>query len=701
MRVPYQELENTLREVLRKEGFEEERAAACARLFAEASLDGVYSHGLNRFPRFIAMIHRGVIDVHAEAECVARFGAIERWDGRRGAGNLNAQHGMDRAIALAREHGTGCVALRNTNHWMRGGSYGWQAAGAGAVGICWSNTNQNLPPWGSRERRIGNNPLILAVPRPEGHVVLDMAMSQFSYGALASYRRRAEPLPVDGGFDEGGRLTRDAAAIEQTGRPLPIGFWKGSGLSILLDLLAATLSDGKATNHIPTDPLEETDLSQVFIAFDLNQLGAERAACIADDVVRHVQQSVPAIEGTDVRYPGEGTLRTRRENREHGVPVEPDVWAEVQGMRRGGRRSSSEGGITDLRPEGEKERYATTKNHEQRTTPLDEVRWGIIGSGDVAEYKGGPALYHVDGSKLIAVMSRREEKAKNFAERHGAARHYTSAEALLEDDEVNAVYVATPPDVHAEHVAMAAERGKHVLCEKPMAQTVAECEAMIDVCRAHGVQLMIAYYRRFFPVVVKMKALLDEHRIGELVRARAELAGFYTPRADGERAWLTDAGRAGGGFMTDAGTHRLDLLAHFLGEVQEVSAFTDTQTFDFDVDDASSVIMRFEGGVHATAAFNWNIGSPIDEFELCGTGGRVLSRNLGRGDLEVLVEGETTETFELPAPAITHLGLVEHFVACLQSGTPNALPGEAGMQATRMTEAAYRSSREGRVVRPT
>ena len=342
-----------------------------------------------------------------------------------------------------------------------------------------------------------------------------------------------------------------------------------------------------------------------------------------------------------------------------------------------------------------------TPNAEPQThTPLTDVRWGIVGSGDVAEHKGGPALYSVEGSKLVAVMSRREEKARSFAARHGAARHYTSVEALLDDADVNAVYVATPPDVHAEQVAMAARRGLHVLCEKPMAQTVEECRAMIDVCREHGVQLMVAYYRRFFPVVMKMKALLDEGRIGTLVRARAELASFYAPRPDGERTWLTEMDRAGGGFMTDAGTHRLDLFAHFLGDVQEVSAFADTQTFDFGVDDAASVIMRFEGGVHASGLFNWNVGSPIDEFELCGTGGRILSRNLGQGALEVIVEGETVETFHLPAPDITHLGLVEHFVACLRTGAPNALPGEAGMQATRMTEAAYRSSREGRVARP-
>src|SRR5439155_10919673 len=119
--------------------------------------------------------------------------SLERWDGRRGPGNLNAYESMARAIAMARDHGIGCVALANTNHWMRGGTYGWQAADAGVIGICWTNTLANLPPWGAAEPRIGNNPLVIAVPRRGSggaHVVLDMAMSQFSYGALAAYRLR-------------------------------------------------------------------------------------------------------------------------------------------------------------------------------------------------------------------------------------------------------------------------------------------------------------------------------------------------------------------------------------------------------------------------------------------------------------------------------------------------------------------------------
>jgi 3-dehydro-L-gulonate 2-dehydrogenase len=251
---------------------------------------------------------------------VAGHGALERWDGGRGVGNLNAHACMEAAIALAGRHGIGCVALANTNHWMRGGTYGWQAADAGMIGVCWTNTLPNLPPWGADAPRIGNNPLVIAVPAANGsdrHVVLDMAMSQFSYGALASYRRRQELLPVVGGFDENGELTRDPAAIERSRRPLPIGFWKGSGLSIVLDLLAALLADGRATHQIPADPERETGLSQVFIAIDARAVTpAGAAARIAGGILEHLK----------ARYPGERTLETRRLNLTEGIPVEPAEW---------------------------------------------------------------------------------------------------------------------------------------------------------------------------------------------------------------------------------------------------------------------------------------------------------------------------------------------------------------------------------------
>lgn len=332
MRVIYEELFETLKRVLLNIHFSEESAQICARLFAETTLDGVDSHGLNRFPRFLRMVENGSIDIHAKPEPLTAFGSLERWDGRRGPGNVNAWQSMDRAITLATQSGIGCVALANTNHWMRGGSYGWQAAEAGMVGICWTNTLPNLPPWGSADARLGNNPLVVAVPRAKGHIVLDMAMSQFSFGALETYRKRGEQLPVDGGFDRDGKLTRDPAVIEETGRVLPIGYWKGSGLSLVLDTIAASLSDGLPTHRIPPDPELETGISQIFIAIHCEALGTTD---IIDRVIEDLQ--LPTSNGGHVRYPGEKILKTRKENLEMGVPVDEVIWDKIQELTQASR----------------------------------------------------------------------------------------------------------------------------------------------------------------------------------------------------------------------------------------------------------------------------------------------------------------------------------------------------------------------------
>jgi 3-dehydro-L-gulonate 2-dehydrogenase len=331
LRVPFETLHAVMVDALLKTGMPADRAALCARLFAETSRDGIASHGLNRFPRFLRMIASGVIDVHARPACVASAGALERWNGRRGPGNLNARESMARAIALARLHGIGCVALAETNHWMRGGSYGWQAADAGAIGLCWTNTLANVPPWGAADARIGNNPLVVAFPRRRGHVVIDMALSQFSVGALTQYAARGERLPVAGGYDADGRLSHDAVAVLASGRLLPVGSWKGSGLSIVLDLIAAALSAGQATHQIPRDPENETGLSQVFIAIDPATLGGEPGIDrLADAALAHLT----AGPG-DVRYPGARTLEVRARSLRDGVEVEPATWAEVRAAAAG------------------------------------------------------------------------------------------------------------------------------------------------------------------------------------------------------------------------------------------------------------------------------------------------------------------------------------------------------------------------------
>ncbi len=327
LRIPYTEVVDRLARTLRELDFEPGRAELCARLFAETTRDGVYSHGLNRLPRFLETIRNGRLQVGARAERVAAFGALERWTGGRGPGNLNAHQCMDRAVALANEHGVGVVGLADTNHWMRGGSYGWQAAEAGVIGICWTNTMPNLPPWGGIDPTVGNNPLVIAVPRLAGHVVLDIAMSQFSYGALESHRRSGTQLPVAGGFDVDGNLTRDPASIEASQRALPIGYWKGSGLSLMLDMMAALLSGGIATCQIPRNPALETGMSQVFCAFQVSAFGGEdQLSRTTDEIIGFLKSSRPdSVEGS-VRYPGEQTIRIRAENLALGLPVEPEIW---------------------------------------------------------------------------------------------------------------------------------------------------------------------------------------------------------------------------------------------------------------------------------------------------------------------------------------------------------------------------------------
>jgi 3-dehydro-L-gulonate 2-dehydrogenase len=340
LRVRYDDLYAALYRAVLRLGLADERAAQCARLMAETTRDGVYSHGLNRFPRFATSIANGSVDVNAEPAKTGGHGALERWDGRRGVGNLNAKCCMQRAIDLAGEHGIGGVALANTNHWMRGGSYGWQAAEQGFFAICWTNTLTNLPAWGATTPTLGNNPLVMAVPRPGGHVVLDMAMSQFSYGTLAGYSKRGQSLPVDGGFDASGTLTKDAAAIEASQRALPVGYWKGSGLSIVLDMMAAMLSGGFAAHQIPRDPMRETGISQVFLAVDPQSIvEPSEMNTIAERILASLQQATPVDAGKPVRYPGEQTLQLREENTRLGVPVDPEIWKQISGKTTTGNGS--------------------------------------------------------------------------------------------------------------------------------------------------------------------------------------------------------------------------------------------------------------------------------------------------------------------------------------------------------------------------
>ena len=333
-RVSFAEMKSTIKRAFMAAGMSEVKADVCAGIHAESSRDGVYSHGLNRVERFVDYLIRGLVVADADPSLVSKPGAMEVYDGNMGPGILNAVFAMNRASEIAQKNGLGLVTLNNTTHWMRGGTYGWQAAESGYIGICWTNTESCMPPWGAQSCAVGNNPFIMAVPRKEGHIVLDMAMSQYSYGKLQVTRLNNKKLPYPGGFDKNGHLTDDPAAIEETRRILPVGYWKGSAFSIMLDLVAALLSGGFCTSGI--DKLNRGSCgscSQVFIAIDpLKNNSQDFVDHILDETIGQLKSSVPADDNESIYYPGEQSLKTRKENMSLGIPVDADIWSRVKSL---------------------------------------------------------------------------------------------------------------------------------------------------------------------------------------------------------------------------------------------------------------------------------------------------------------------------------------------------------------------------------
>jgi 3-dehydro-L-gulonate 2-dehydrogenase len=326
--VSAQEMQQTFSNALLKHGLEPPKAVQLADVFTNNTLDGIYTHGVYRFPRFIQYIKKGLIDIEAEPSLAGQFGAIEQWNGNLGPGPLNAMHATERAMKISREFGIGCVALANTNHWMRGGSYGWQAAKAGYVFIGWTNTTAIMPAWGAIDSKLGNNPLVLALPYKDEAIVLDMAMSQYSYGAMELSQLKGEQLSVIGGYDAAGQMTNDPTAILASRRPIPIGFWKGAGLSLLLDILAAILSGGMSVHEIAKKE-GECSLSQVFIAIDINKLSSSSAITQSlDNIISDYHNSAPE-DKKKITFPGERVLQTRKSNLRNGISILKKVWDEI------------------------------------------------------------------------------------------------------------------------------------------------------------------------------------------------------------------------------------------------------------------------------------------------------------------------------------------------------------------------------------
>ena len=320
------------------------------------------------------------------------------------------------------------------------------------------------------------------------------------------------------------------------------------------------------------------------------------------------------------------------------------------------------------------------------------VGWGIIGCGDIANKAVAPAVNEDPNSALVAFASSSQERAEDFTARHGAQRAYSDMEAFLADPDVDVVYAASRVYEHLPQTVAAAAAGKHVLCEKPMALTGAECDEMVSACHAAGVNLAVAYYRRYYPKNVKIKELLEQGAIGTPVLVRLVLTGNYNPAPDDPKYWRIDPAKSAGGPIADVGSHRLDLLCHWFGEPVAVAARNETLVHAYPADDSDVLLIKMASGVQVTASFHWSIGVGHDTFEMFGTEGALFSTPTDGPEL-VMKTAAGTEEFYLPCAENRHLPLVADFSARVLAGEPPLYTGEDGAKTTRIMETSFAASR--------
>jgi predicted dehydrogenase len=316
------------------------------------------------------------------------------------------------------------------------------------------------------------------------------------------------------------------------------------------------------------------------------------------------------------------------------------------------------------------------------------LRWGLIGCGDIAHRMVAPALRSAADSELLAIARADPARLAAFALAHDVPRTYPRWQDLIADPDVTAVYVATPPDVHCVQTVAAAEAGKHVLCEKPMALTVEECQRMIDACRAHGVTLGIAYYRGFFPVVRRVQEVLASREIGRPLIAHVLLYSPFDAAIDDPRGWLGDRDRAGGGPMMDMGCHRIEMLLRLFGPVSDVTGWVGRLRIHRDIDDTATALLQFQSGVHATLSVSWAPSEKRDSVEIFATTGTISIPALGAGTMIVRnAAGQRTEHH--PSNPNHHQPLVDDFVHAVGDHRPPLVTAEIGLEVNRIEAAIY------------
>jgi predicted dehydrogenase len=320
----------------------------------------------------------------------------------------------------------------------------------------------------------------------------------------------------------------------------------------------------------------------------------------------------------------------------------------------------------------------------------NEVRWGILGVGDVCEVKSAPAMNVADGSRLVAVMRRNEQLAEDYAKRYKVPKWYGDAHALVNDPDVNAIYIATPPNAHRELTLLAAAAGKPVYVEKPMARTYAECQDMIAACNTAGVPLYVAYYRRTLPHFVRIKALLDAGAIGEVRYVRVEMNQHLHPQIVRklDNNWRVDPEVAGGGYFYDLASHQLDLLDFLLGPIECASGMTANQARLYAAEDIVAATFRFESGALGSGAwcFSTSEASSRDHTVIVGSKGQISFESFGAGQFLLRTDDDGDKSFDFELPKHIQQFLVQAVVDDLLGRGTSPSTGESGARTNRVME---------------
>lgn len=296
---------------------------------------------------------------------------------------------------------------------------------------------------------------------------------------------------------------------------------------------------------------------------------------------------------------------------------------------------------------------------------MDQVRWGIIGCGNVTEVKSGPAFNLVNNSTLVAVMRRNGRMAQDYAKRHNVPKWYSDAQRLINDPEVNAVYIATPPDSHAEYAIKSMEAGKPVYVEKPMARNHQECKVMLEVSKKTGIPLFVAYYRRTLPGFLKTKEWIDAGRIGYVRFVNLRLYNSYMPGDlnPDDLQWRVIPEIAGGGHFFDLASHQLDYLDFVFGPISRVISMVVNQGKKYPAEDIVLASFEFESGVMATGTWCFTVSGVAEEdtIEIIGSDGKITFSTFGVIPVR-LTTSDGEEIFEYENPNNIQYYLIESIV---------------------------------------